>query len=82
MIDVLKTLQYMKPDIKALVWENDIDRIVYNDLETFRPSKEEILAVDQSKVEQQLSEESDRLTTLQAQLIEIYDEIQQLKEST
>ena len=71
----------MKPDIQCVVWENDIDQIVYSNLETFRPSKEEILAVDQSKVEEQLARESESLTTLQEKLIEIYDKIQQLKDS-
>lgn len=46
-MNILKTLQYLKPDIKVVVWDNDIDKIQYHELETFRPTKDEILAVDQ-----------------------------------
>lgn len=64
MIDLLKTLKYMKPDIKVAVWDdnplNALGRsadveineqyIVFNEIESFRPTAEEILAVDSEEV--------------------------------
>lgn len=47
--DILKALQFLKPDIKVVVWENK--RVVYDDNETFRPTIDEILAVDIEKAE-------------------------------
>ena len=85
-MNVLKTLQFMKPDIKVMVWENDIDRIVYNETETFRPTKEEILAVSQVEVETQdaIKEQIKKDTTvtfeeLLAKVIDLETEISILK---
>lgn len=84
-MNVLKTLQYMKPDIKVCVWDNDIDQIVYNDTETFQPTKEDILAVDQDAVTAYWAQQDAaavQLTKdqLQQQLITIYNQIQQLEQ--
>lgn len=64
-MNVLLTLQYLKHDIKAVVWLNeplglhadqivtvgsDVYKIIYNESETFRPTATEILAVNQSLV--------------------------------
>lgn len=57
-MNVLKTLQFMKPEIHVLVWENDIDKIQYNETETFRPTKQEILSVDQNLVEALIAQEA------------------------
>lgn len=68
MIDILKTLQYMKSDIRVMVWDSleanglpanglpidlEIDgkHIQYHELETYKPSKEEILAINQALVD-------------------------------
>ncbi len=79
-MNILDTLQYLKPDIKVLVWENDINKIVYNELETFRPTKDDILKADQVLVasfvkqrnekQKQLSiqELNQQVASLQAQL--------------
>lgn len=85
-MDVLKTLQYMKPDIKVMVWENDIDQIVYNETEEFRPTKEDILAVDQDAVAsywQQKEDEEKQLTLndIQDQINNLLNKFQTLKES-
>lgn len=76
-IDIVKTLQYMKPTISVVVWENDINRIEYDKSETFRPTKAQILAVDQDKVEQYFARketESNNLT--KEELLRKIDELQ------
>ncbi len=82
-MNVLETLQYMKPDIKVVVWENDIDQIQYNESEDFRPSKEDILAVDQSLVEayhQQKATEQKQLSLeeIQSKISELQQQLQSL----
>ena len=49
-MNILDTLQFMKPNIKVVVWENDINKIQYHELETYRPTKADILAVKQTEV--------------------------------
>jgi len=76
-MNILETLQFMKPNIKVLVWENDIDRIEYNEAETFRPTKSEILAVNQSSVvaytDQQKQIKDDSTVTLIELLQKVID---------
>lgn len=83
-IDILKTLQYLKPDIKVLVWNNDIDKIQYNENEDFRPSKETILAVNQDNVKDYFDnlEAIQKVTSiqnLQNQLNKISAQLQQIQ---
>tara|TARA_Y100000310_G_scaffold280361_1_gene300045 strand:+ start:2579 stop:2857 length:279 start_codon:yes stop_codon:yes gene_type:complete len=42
-MDVVKTIQDMHPTAKFMVWENDIDRIVWNDKLITEPTKQEII---------------------------------------
>lgn len=79
-MDIMQTLQYMKPDIKVLVWDNDIDQIEYNETETFRPSKEDILAVNQDLVnayylQQEENQKAITIADLKLQLLNIQEQL-------
>lgn len=79
-MDIMQTLQYMKPDIKVLVWDNDIDQIEYNETETFRPSKEDILAVNQDLVntyylQQEENQKATTIADLKLQLLNIQEQL-------
>ena len=79
MINVLDTLQFMKPDIKVVVWENDIEKIVYNETETFRPTKADILAIAQNLVAAKIADETLIKELNTVTLDEIMEEIINLK---
>jgi alpha-D-ribose 1-methylphosphonate 5-triphosphate diphosphatase PhnM len=83
MIDVLKTLIYMKPSIKVMVIDNDPDLTQYHELEDFRPTTAEILAVDQEAVatfwaEREAAERMNTKDELRAQVADLIAKIDAL----
>lgn len=42
-MNIVRIIQYLKPNAKFMVWENDIDRINWNDTVNTQPTKQEII---------------------------------------